>query len=41
VDQAKRLKGLEQGNAKLKRLVVNLSLDSLVLKDFASEKFKP
>lgn len=36
VDQAKRLKELERENAKLKRLVVNLSLDNLVSKDFAS-----
>jgi putative transposase len=37
VDQAKRLKELEQENAKLKRLVANLSLDNLVLKkDIAS-----
>jgi len=36
VDQAKRLKDLEQENAKLKRLVANLSLDNLVLKDIAS-----
>ena len=36
VDQAKRL---EQENSKLKRLVANLSLDNLVLKDFASGNF--
>jgi hypothetical protein len=40
VDQARRLKRrlkeLEQENSKLKRLVANLSLDNLVLKDFAS-----
>lgn len=36
VDQEKRLKELEQENAKLKRLVGNLSLDNLVLKDIAS-----
>ena len=36
VDQAKRLKELEQENGKLKRLVANLSLDNLVLKDIAS-----
>ena len=35
VDQAKRLKELEQENSKLKRLVANLSLDNLVLKDIA------
>ena len=34
VDQAKRLKELEQENTKL-----NLSLDNLVLKDFASGNF--
>jgi putative transposase len=39
VDQAKRLKELEAENAKLKRLVANLSLDNLVLKDFASGNF--
>ena len=39
VDQAKRLKGLEQENSKLKRLVANLSLDNLALKDFASGNF--
>lgn len=31
VDQAKRLKELEQENAKLKRLVSELSLEKLVL----------
>jgi transposase-like protein len=36
VDQARRLKELEQENAKLKRLVAELSLDKLVLKDIAS-----
>ena len=39
VDQAKRLKELEQENSKLKRVAVNLSLDNLVLKDFASGNF--
>jgi putative transposase len=38
VDQAKRSKELEQENAKLKRLVAELSLDKLVLKDIASGK---
>src|SRR5580698_6729944 len=33
VDQARRLKELEQENAKLKRLVSELSLEKLVLKD--------
>ena len=36
VDQARRLKELEQENAKLKRLVSELSLEKLVLKDIAS-----
>jgi putative transposase len=36
VDQARHLKELEQENAKLKRLVAELSLDKLVLKDIAS-----
>jgi transposase-like protein len=35
VDQARRLKELESENAKLKRLVANLSLEKLVLKDIA------
>jgi putative transposase len=35
VDQARRLKDLELENAKLKRLVANLSLEKLVLKDIA------
>jgi putative transposase len=35
VDQAKRLKELESENSKLKRLVANLSLENLVLKDIA------
>jgi hypothetical protein len=39
VDQARRLKELEQENTKLKRLVANLSLDNLVLKDIASGNF--
>ena len=39
VDQAKRLKELEQENAKLKRLVAELSLDKLVLKDIAAGNF--
>jgi hypothetical protein len=36
VDQARRLKELEQENAKLKRLVSDLSIEKLVLKDIAS-----
>jgi hypothetical protein len=39
VDQARRQKELEQENAKLKRLVANLSLEKLVLKDIASGNF--
>jgi hypothetical protein len=35
VDQARRLKELEFENAKLKRIVANLSLEKLVLKDIA------
>ena len=41
VDQAKRLKELEQENSKLKRLVANLSLDKLVLKDRALHTVPP
>ena len=39
VDQARRLKDLELENAKLKRLVANLSLEKLVLKDIAEGNF--
>ena len=39
VSEARRLKELEQENAKLKRLVAELSLDKLVLKDIASGNF--
>jgi len=39
VDQTKRLKELEQENGKLKRLMAELSLDKLVLKDIASGNF--
>jgi transposase-like protein len=39
VDQARRLKELEQENAKLKRLVAELSLEKLMLKDIASGNF--
>ena len=34
VDQAKRLKGLEQENARLKRLVADLSLDNSILNGY-------
>jgi len=39
VDQARRLRDLEQENSKLKRLVSELSLEKLVLKDIASGNF--
>jgi putative transposase len=39
LDQAKRLKELERENAKLKRLVAELSLDKQVLKDIAEGNF--
>ena len=39
VDQARRLKELEQENGKLKRLAAELSLDKLVLKDIARGNF--
>ena len=39
MDQARRLKELEQENGKLRRLVAELSLDKLVLMDIASGNF--
>ncbi len=36
LDQAKRMKELERENARLKRLVADLSLEKQVLKDIAS-----
>jgi transposase-like protein len=39
LDQAKRLKDLERENAKLKRLVAELSLEKQILKDVASGNF--
>jgi transposase-like protein len=39
VDQARRLKELESENGKLKRLVSELSLEKLILKDIASGNF--
>ena len=39
VDQAKRLKDLEQENSKLKRLVAELSLDKQILQDIARGNF--
>ena len=39
VDQAKRLKALEQENLRLKRIVANQALDLSVLKEVASGNF--
>jgi putative transposase len=39
VDQAKRLKGLELENVRLKRLVADLSLDNSILKEVAAGNF--
>lgn len=39
VSQAKKLKALEQENARLKRVVADLSLDKQILKDAASGNF--
>lgn len=39
IDQAKRLKDLEQENARLKRLVADLSLDNSMLKEVRAGKF--
>jgi cell division protein FtsB len=41
VDQARRLKELEQENTKLKRRVNELSLEKLVLKDIAAGTSRP
>ena len=38
-NQAKKMKELEKENARLKKLVADLSLDNAVLKDFASGNF--
>lgn len=35
VDQAKRLKELEQENGRLKRVVADLTLDNAILKEYA------
>ena len=35
IDQARRMKDLEKENARLKRLVADLSIEKLVLKDIA------
>ena len=39
VSEAKRLKALEEENAKLKRLLAEAMLDNAVLKDLAAKKF--
>ena len=39
IDQAKRLKELEQENARLKKLVADLSLDKAILKEAAPGNF--
>ena len=39
VSEAKRLRELESENAKLKKLVADLSLDNLMLKDVNSKKW--
>jgi putative transposase len=39
VDQAKRLKGLEQENLRLKRMVADQALDLSILKEVASGNF--
>jgi len=39
VDQAKRLKQLEQENSRLKRVVADLTLDNSILKEVSSGNF--
>jgi putative transposase len=39
LDQARRLKELEQENGRLKRVVADLSLDNLILKEVSTGKF--
>ena len=39
VDQAKRLKQLEQENSRLKKIVADLSLDNSILKEVSSGNF--
>ena len=39
VDQAKQLKALEKENARLKRVVADLTLDISILKEVSSGKF--
>jgi putative transposase len=39
VSELKRLKGLEEENGKLKRLLADAQLDNLALKDLVSKKW--
>ena len=39
LDQARRLKKLEQGNARLKRTIADLALDKQILKEAAEGNF--
>ncbi len=39
IEQAKRLKGLERENARLKKLVADISLDNAILKEVAEGNF--
>ena len=39
IDQAKRLKQLEQENTRLKKLVADLSIDNSILKEISSGNF--
>jgi transposase-like protein len=39
MDQAKRLKDLENENSRLKKLVADLSLDNAILREVSSGKF--
>ena len=39
IDQAKRLRELEAENARLKRAVADLTVDKIILKEVAEEKF--
>ena len=39
-DQVKRLKGLEKGNARLKKVVADLTLDNAILKEAAYPNFE-
>lgn len=39
VNEARRLKHLEEENAKLKRVVADLTLDNVVLKDLVGKNF--